>query len=552
MGRLGAWTILFHTDLRGDEQHRAYWTVFWHDLIPRYGGSSVSIQATLWEDGSVSLCYPEVAGVSGAAGIMKAGHQPYPEQINLAPSPEEGDLCINGRDDDLDGATDCDDASCAGTLQCERRDAYYQNFDTEYVDLRVHTVTFVPDGQGSYQTHDATAGTPYWITPGSTSSSRDLQIPPGGGVWDDLGFDFPYYYGRTYRSVFVHSDGFISFDGFGDTDYWINYPLFFDHPIIAALWSTRLEVDEATVDTGTDADTQYRFWALTVSSHRSQFSSERLDYQLVLFENGTVRISYSECFDGMGGMAGLSGGGRVGVLPEEQDLVVPEEHDASACANGMDDDADGQVDCDDRDCDEFCALWPYESFTSGSDLEGHVLFFEPKPMGNGFSWYAGDATDFFVEPTQEAVHDFSTYDDDNVFTWQLPFSFPYKNVDRNTIWISTNGWISFVSESSSRPWASVSTLFSRDMVAVAWDDLQCSSQTSLTVHEGTDDDGRQWTAVTWYRYVDFYGNYVSVQVVLLSDGEIRMYYPQIRMNSLIVGTGHDNGGNVPPEQDLIP
>ena len=536
----------------GTLNSKSWWAVEWNGLVHRYGSPPEDMQAILWEDGTVSLCYSSLEGMSGFAGITHWGDASYPEQSNLAPTPEEGDLCLNGRDDDLDGATDCDDASCAPMLRCDSRAAWYQFFDTEYVDLRVHTLTFVPDGQGGYRTLDATVGASPWVTPGSTPTSYSLNVPHGGGVWSSLGFDFPYYYSRTYDSVLVHSDGFVSFDGFGENGYWLSYPKFFDHPMIAAFWSSRLQVESATVDTGTDSDTGQRFWALTVTSHRSGVPSERLDYQLVLFEDGTVRISYRECFDSMSGIAGLSGGGQVGAVPAEQDLVIPAEQDATLCSNGVDDDLDGDVDCDDRDCNDYCTLWPYEWFRTGNDLEGHVLIFEPKTQSHGFSWRVGDATGFFVDPTSGAAQEFSVWSGDDVFSWRLPYSFPYDGTDRQTIWISTNGWISFNFSSDSAPLATPSRLFSRDMVAVAWDDLDYMTGSSLTVHEGTSDDGRQWAAVTWYLYTDFSGQqYVSAQAVLFSDGEIRFYYPRSQLGSILVGTGFDNGGSEPPQHDLV-
>jgi subtilisin family serine protease len=110
--------------------------------------------------------------------------------------------------------------------------------------------------------------------------------------------------------------------------------------------------------------------------------------------------------------------------------------------------------------------------------------------------------------------------DDNAWSYNLPFNFPFYGNEYSTIYISSNGFINFGSSSSD--WSNTDAeLIGAIRIAPLWDDLRTDQggadiyienlfNTIVTI---------RWNAVT---YAD--GNFCNFAVQLYSDGRIRFLY----------------------------
>lgn len=66
---------------------------------------------------------PGVAFVAALLGLAAAGcGDDFSLCTDLDPGPPDCEICSNGRDDDLDGDTDCDDRDCDSAAACDDSD----------------------------------------------------------------------------------------------------------------------------------------------------------------------------------------------------------------------------------------------------------------------------------------------------------------------------------------------------------------------------------------------------------------------------------------------
>jgi hypothetical protein len=190
--------------------------------------------------------------------------------------------------------------------------AIYQAFDpTRPLDLDRRTVTFTPSSDFTH----------YLVTTGELEWDADIGelVPTTTGedvsncddCYTSVGLDFPFnFYGAEYTTVFPSSNGYLTF-GVGDETYSESIEEFLANaPRISAFWD-----DLDTTGTPGVIDDEVRYYGdstkLVVTYQSIQiFSSSGTSntFQLVLFEDGTIKLSY----DGMDDVEETS---LVGITP---------------------------------------------------------------------------------------------------------------------------------------------------------------------------------------------------------------------------------------------
>jgi len=203
------------------------------------------------------------------------------------------------------------------------------------------------------------------------------------------------------------------------------------------------------------------------------------------------------------------------------------------CADGEDNDADGNTDCADSDCGTVPACAPYravfEAFAPTADpfdLEGKVLTFTPSttdPMG--YTWAVADgAGAYLVTPGSGTTTATLTLTDDSnaahAFT-TLAAGFPFYGTTYHRLFVGSNGYLTFASGIGTIV-DTQSEFFAQPIVAALAEDLNPAATGAGPV---TVDEFADRVAVTFHN-VPFYGETVSnqFQIVLHSDGRIQLAY----------------------------
>jgi hypothetical protein len=225
---------------------------------------------------------------------------------------------------------DCDDAiddACVADLPFSHRVdfsaldgftstsnyAIYQAFDaTRPLDLDQRTVTFTPSEDFTH----------YLVTSSELEWDADVGelVPIEKGQEDvsncddcytSVGLDFPFnFFGNEYTTVFPSSNGYLTF-GVGDSEYDESLELFLANaPRISAFWD-----DLDTTGTPGVIDDEVRYYTdgtkLVVTYLDVQIfqdSGTSNTFQFVLFDDGTIKISYD-------GMDDLDETSIVGITP---------------------------------------------------------------------------------------------------------------------------------------------------------------------------------------------------------------------------------------------
>jgi hypothetical protein len=255
---------------------------------------------------------------------------------------------------------------------------------------------------------------------------------------------------------------------------------------------------------------------------------------------------------------------------DDSDCFGREPCDAAEtnCSDGADNDGDSDIDCDDSDCTDQVVCLPargvFEMFggtDDAPDLAGHSLFFTPDAgEPDGFTWRAEPGLEVFPhDPGSGAVTvtlDLGDNDwDEHVFT-RLP-GFPFFGTTWSSVFVGANGYVTFDVGSTS---ASVSerAFFAHPSVAGIRADLDPgrpsrAGDPSITVDEWDD------RAVITYERVPVFSmsgeppGPNDFQVVLDADGSIEIHVLSLAAVTCAVGVSAGPGdGTYPPEIDFVP
>ncbi|MCB0246862.1 MAG: hypothetical protein KDI12_25860, partial [Anaerolineae bacterium] len=159
---------------------------------------------------------------------------------------------------------------------------------------QVHSVFLPTAGAGQLA--------PQWI---NTSGGLGLGLGDDGSQAAPLPFEFPFY-GRTYGQVWVNANGFLSFgEGYQGNEYAQNHCLpsiVSPNGAIFALWD----------DLDPSQGGQVRYTLIGSSQFVAEWrdvptkSNGRLNsFQIVLWADGTVRVTYADVGDPAGSTVGL-------------------------------------------------------------------------------------------------------------------------------------------------------------------------------------------------------------------------------------------------------
>jgi len=112
--------------------------------------------------------------------------------------------------------------------------------------------------------------------------------------------------------------------------------------------------------------------------------------------------------------------------------------------------------------------------------------------------------------------------DDSWWSYNLPFSFPFYGTNYSTIYVSSNGYIDFISGSSDFT-NSTEELIGNVRVAPMWIDLitngSAQSGEDIYITETTN-----YVIIRWCAQTYFYASPVNFEVVLYRDGRIKFNY----------------------------
>jgi hypothetical protein len=503
--------------------------------------------------------------------------------------------CRDDADNDVDGMTDCEDTDCMETYACIPEHGIYQLFDVEDVDLVGHSLTFTPNDTAefdySYVVADGVDAFGYEV--GSGTATRELVLRDDG--FEEYRFaNLPSFefYGTTYGTVFVSSNGYLTF-GRGSDAFTTSVEAFFTLPIIAGL---RSDLDPTHESSGGDPvvtvdDSAERVVVTYQNVPRWYFGDPTgpNDVQIALNADGTIEIFFVN-IDAETAIVGIGAGSGTGEFPAETDFV---EAPPEACDDDEDNDFDGLVDCDDSDCfgvapcdlaelnctdgedndgdtatdcaDTDCAADPtclprrgiFQLFDDEAiDLAGHSITFTPAV--DGFTWEVGDDVVAFPYAvgtgTATAVLDL---DDDASaeYTFANLPEFELYGTAYASVFVSSNGYLTF-GEGSESTSTSVDGFFALPIVAGLRRDLDPSSPSTAGDAVVTVDDSAERLVVTFqnvprYTFGDPPGPN-DFQMALNADGSIELYYINIDAPTAIVGIGSgDDTGTYPDETDFV-
>lgn len=180
--------------------------------------------------------------------------------------------------------------------------------------------------------------------------------------------------------------------------------------------------------------------------------------------------------------------------------------------------------------------------SGGPDLFGYEWIDSNEPQGPAYEW--NDISSTGTEITNWiATGSYNALDEGYAGPISLGFDFPFYDNDKTEIYVSTNGFITFSTITSS--------VFSNDpipdtdvpneIIAPFWDDLDGSSQGNVYYKRQNNTFILQFT--NWQKYPGS-GSF-TFQVVLYSSGKIMIYYESMSgtINSCTIGVENADGSD---------
>ena len=243
------------------------------------------------------------------------------------------------------------------TMTIEQVDYFTELFHFEYPfdpcdsncnDMANRTLTLMPDGSGSYYQACSSEATSFPVDP---NGGTNIPLKDDDYVPIDLGGEQIDFYGTNYDTIYIGSNGYITFLS-GDAGFLETFENHFDLPRISVLFD---DLDPSVG--GTISWEQLDDRIVVTYENISEFSlSNSNSFQVEMFYNGKIRITYLEIAAG-DGIVGLSEGYGLPLYYVESDLS---EH---YVLGDLDDDCDA-------DFDDYAVLafdWHTEGCDPGND-----------------------------------------------------------------------------------------------------------------------------------------------------------------------------------------
>ncbi len=231
--------------------------------------------------------------------------------------------CDDRWDNDGDGLTDCEDPDCAEIPPCtELSRGYWELFNVwegEAFDLEESLLIFVPDDaepNGYTVFHEP--GFPFFLeAPGAGDRSRVLDLSDDSYAdYTFEVFDGAELYGERYGSMFVSSNGYVTFVE-GSSDLSATPAAHFRLPSVAAY---RTDLDPRAGGTVT-VDEWFDHVVVTFEDvpFFGRPPHEGNSFQIVFMDDGSIALLLLEIAGEYGGLVGISDGAG-GRFPAETDF----------------------------------------------------------------------------------------------------------------------------------------------------------------------------------------------------------------------------------------
>jgi len=191
-------------------------------------------------------------------------------------------------------------------------------FGSSDFDLSDTVLTFTPDGTSGYTSCITSDITEYIIDPAGGTAILDGVIDGFHAI--SLGFAFPFY-GNTYSTAYVGSNGYITFDQ-GDYTYWPTLGQHFSMKRISAMFTDFANNQDSTISWKTIGDDTV---VVTWDNIRQFGTQNRQSFQALLSANGTVNFMYKGAVEStLNKIVGMSPG-------EEADMFSEIDFSETAC-----------------------------------------------------------------------------------------------------------------------------------------------------------------------------------------------------------------------------
>ena len=168
-----------------------------------------------------------------------------------------------------------------------------------------------------------------------------------------------------------------------------------------------------------------------------------------------------------------------------------------------------------------------EQFSGGIDLVNHSVLFEPIASADFYIPCTEEISTLPVDPSAGSTVNLS---DDSSTPVTLPFSFNFYGEDWDSIYVGSNGFITFGAGSSTYS-ESLSEHFSLPRIALVFDDLNPSVGGRISTRAVPDGFAITWEDVPEYST----NNSNTFQAVLYSNGSMRLSWLELDSSDCIAG-----------------
>ena len=243
------------------------------------------------------------------------------------------------------------------TMNVEQVDYFTELFKFEYPfnpgdpnrnDMAYRTLTLTPNGSGSYYQACCREATSFPVDP---NGGTNIQLRDDDYVQIDLNGKQIDFYGTSYETIYVGSNGYITFVS-GDTCYLESFEHHFNLPRISALFD---DLDPSAGGTVSWKQLNDRI-VVTFENVPKLSLSNTNSFQVEIFYNGTIRLTFLNISVG-DGLVGLSKGYGLPPYFVESDLS---EYYLLA-------DLDSDCDTDFADYAVLASYWQTEDCSAGND-----------------------------------------------------------------------------------------------------------------------------------------------------------------------------------------
>ncbi len=201
----------------------------------------------------------------------------------------------------------------------------FNDFTNNAIDLDGVALQFAPDGGLSYYGIRKAEDVTEFPTDPAGALLLDFSISDPFEITLPSGWMLPFY-GVGYNKLYISSNGYVAFGGPGRRPTTIG-----DHfasPQISALpVDAALDPETAMVSFGLDAERAYITFENSLSLPDD--ANGLNDFQIELFFDETIRLTYLNIDPLVTGLVGLSVGGSDGIHPPQEDFVRSDLTDAN-------------------------------------------------------------------------------------------------------------------------------------------------------------------------------------------------------------------------------